>query len=43
MTTVGVLIIKTNSAVEKSHMNGCHHTAGDTIYCHFELSVHEYA
>jgi len=24
-------------------MNGCHHTAGDTIYCHFELSVHEYA
>jgi len=43
MTIVGMLIIKTSSAVENSHMNRCHHTAGDTIYCHFELSVHEYA
>ena len=41
MRIVGVLIIKTNSTLEKSHMNGCHHTVGDTIYCHFELSVHE--
>jgi hypothetical protein len=42
MTSVGMLIIKTNSTVENSHMNGCHHTVGDTIYCTFELSVHEY-
>lgn len=43
MTIVGILIIKTNSTVENIHMNGCHHTSGDTIYCHFQLSVHEYA
>jgi hypothetical protein len=43
MTIVGMLIIKTKSTVEDSHMTGRHHTVGDTIYCHFELSVHEYA
>jgi hypothetical protein len=43
MIIVGMLIIKTNSTVEDRHMKGYHHTVGDTIYCHFELSVHEYA
>jgi hypothetical protein len=43
MTIVGMLTITTNSTVENSHINGCHHTVGDTIYCHCEVSVHEYA
>jgi hypothetical protein len=43
MTIVGMLTITTNSTVKNSHMNGCHHTVGDTIYCRCELSVHEYA